>query len=63
MMGDMQGGEKNEREFYKEIIRRAKRVRERAAEQLSRSRASRAKQPKRGKQPGASKQQPRSRPR
>jgi hypothetical protein len=34
-------GQKNESEFYREILRRAKRVRERAAESLRQSRVSR----------------------
>ena len=37
-------GRKNESEFYGEILRRAQRVRERAAESLRQSRVSRKKQ-------------------
>jgi hypothetical protein len=41
--GSVEGGN-NEREFYREIIRRAKEVRERAAESLRRSRQQRKRQ-------------------
>ncbi len=40
MMGPVEGRE-NEGEYYKEIIRRSKRLRERAAESLKRARESR----------------------
>jgi hypothetical protein len=47
-------GRRNERDFYREIVGRAKRVRERAAESLRRSRALRVKQEDLGDEAGAS---------
>lgn len=54
-------GRENERELYQEIIRRAKRVRERTAEQLKRSRALRKRQGDLGTQAGAARKQRRGR--
>ena len=46
-------GRKNESEFYRELLRRANRVRERSAESLRRSRLSRKRQADLGEQTDA----------
>jgi hypothetical protein len=54
-------GRENERESYRKIIRRAKEARERAAESLRRSRASRKRQGDLGAQADAAQRQRRFR--
>lgn len=56
-MQGMEGAE-NEREDYRKIINRAKRVRERVAETLRRSRASYTRPPAPGGAPEESRQRP-----